>query len=360
MSSHRVGAVVIRILRQLRRDRRTLTLVFLAPLVLLSLLGYLLRGTGEPAHFAVVDSDRSVLSSALVAQLRTSGGVSFAQELRGQANSDLRTGRIAAYIVFPPGFGREVAQSHTVSPRFVLDGSEPGPAQSVMAAFQHALGDTVVRFHPDLRYVHGGPSLDALDYFGAGYIGIAVFFLVFVVTSVAFLRERAQGTLERLMASPTRRAELIVGYMLGYAVLASVQALFIMTFCLAVLHVYNAGSVVLIFVLVLLAAVGAVNLGIFLSMFAHTEFQAVQFIPLAVMPQLLLSGVLAPVSTEPALLQIVSHLLPLTYVVDGLHTVMIKGEGLTSTTFLLDAGISIGFAVLMLVGATLTLRRQLA
>jgi len=187
-----------------------------------------------------------------------------------------------------------------------------------------------------------------------------VFFMVFVVTCVAFLRERSQGTLERLMASPLHRPEIVVGYMLGFTILALVQALEVLVFALAVLHVHNAGNVLLIFGIETLLALAAVNLGIFLSTYARTEFQAVQFIPLVVVPQVLLSGVILPVSSEPGWLQVISNVLPLTYAVNALRDVMLKGAGLSWTSVQVDVAVVAGFCVLALAGATATLRRQVA
>jgi len=103
-----------------------------------------------------------------------------------------------------------------------------------------------------------------------------------------------------------------------------------------------------------------VNLGIFLSMFARTEFQAVQFIPLVIVPQFLLSGILFPVSSEPSLLQPVSNVLPLTYAVNALRDVMLKGADLSSSSLLLDIGVVTGFVVLLIAAGTATLRRRIA
>jgi len=118
--------------------------------------------------------------------------------------------------------------------------------------------------------------------------------------------------------------------------------------------------VILIFGLEALMALAAVNLGIFLSMFARTEFQAVQFIPLVVVPQFLLSGILFPVSTEPKPLQVISDVLPLTYAVNGLRDVMIKGADLTWSSLQLDAGVVAAYCVLLIVAGVATLRRRIA
>jgi ABC-2 type transport system permease protein len=177
---------------------------------------------------------------------------------------------------------------------------------------------------------------------------------------VSFLRERSQGTLERLMASPLRRGEIVVGYMLGFTILALVQAVEVLLFSLYVLKVHNQGNVLLIFGFEVLMALSAVNLGIFLSMFARTEFQAVQFIPLVIVPQVLLCGILFPVSTEPKVLQYISDVLPLTYAVNGLRDVMLKGADLTWPSLQLDAGVVAGFCVLVIFAGIGTLRRRIA
>jgi ABC-2 type transport system permease protein len=162
------------------------------------------------------------------------------------------------------------------------------------------------------------------------------------------------------MASPLRRTEIVVGYMLGFTLVALVQAAEVLGFGLLVLNLYNAGSVLLLFGIEVLLALGAVNLGIFLSTFARNEFQAVQFIPLVVVPQVLLSGLLVPVSSEPDWLQWISNVLPLTYAVDALRNVMLRGRGLESGAIQLDVGVLLAFCVLAVVAAAATLRREVA
>jgi ABC-2 type transport system permease protein len=246
-----------------------------------------------------------------------------------------------------------------------LEGSQPGLSQTIVQAVSQsfvALAGQAggVQFTPRFTFLYGGPKFDTLDYFGAAFIGLVVFFLVFVITAVAFLRERGQGTLERLMASPLRRAEIVLGYMLGFTVLALVQSVEVLAFSLLVLQVHNVGNVALIFLLEALMAIAAVNLGIFLSMFARTEFQAVQFIPLVIVPQVLLAGIIFPVSTEPGPLQALSHVLPLTYAVEGLRNIMIKGADLTWSSLQLDMGVVLGFCVLVILAGATTLRRRIA
>jgi ABC-2 type transport system permease protein len=313
MSPRRVRAITIRILAQFRHDRRTLALLFVAPIVILGLLDFLLRGSGSHPAVGVVNLDQGPLGGTVAARLESSSLVSASAMDARTAERGVRDGSLAGYVVFPTDFSQRALGERVISPRVHLEGSQPGPDQQVLGAVSQAILAAISslpvaggapRLEPQVTYLYGGPSLDSLDYLGAALIGLVVFFLVFVITSVAFLRERSQGTLERLMASPLRRAEIVVGYMVGFTVLALLQSAEVLLFSLYVLKLHNAGSVPLIFLVVVLMAIVAVNLGIFLSMFARTEFQAVQFIPLVVAPQLLLSGILVPVSSEPGWLQV--------------------------------------------------------
>jgi ABC-2 type transport system permease protein len=363
MSGRRVAAITKRLLQQFRRDRRTLALLFVAPIVILGLLGYLIRGSASAPTVGIANEDQGPLGTTVAAALARSSSITTSSVQAPDGDSKLKDGSLAAYIVFPPDFSAQ-AQGGTIAPEVHLEGSQPGTTAPVLQALQQALislgAQGSVHVQPRVTYLYGGPGFDTLDYFGAAFIGLVVFFLVFVVTIVSFLNERSQGTLERLMASPLRRGEIVLGYMLGFAVLALIQAAEVLIFALAVLKVHNAGNVALIFGIEALMAIAAVNLGIFLSMFARTEFQAVQFIPLVIVPQFLLSGILFPVSSEPKPLQILSDVLPLTYAVNGLRDVMVRGADLTSGSLQLDVGVVLGFVVLLVLAAVATLRRRIA
>ena len=364
MSAHRVAAITRRLMQGFRRDRRTLALLFVAPLVILGLLGYLMRNSAVPA-VGVANQDQGPLGAAVASALEQSKSISVTRISASDGDAKLRDGSLVAYVVFPQDFS-QTAGSGVISPEVHLEGSQPSSAAPVLQALQSALASAAsrspssIRVAPKVSYLYGGPDLDTLDYFGAAAIGLIVFFLVFVITIVSFLNERSQGTLERLMASPLRRGEIVLGYMVGFTLLALVQSIEVLVFCLGVLKVHNDGNVFLIFGIEALMAIVAVNLGIFLSMFARTEFQAVQFIPLVIVPQFLLSGILFPVSSEPQVLQWLSNVLPLTYAVDALRTVMLKGADLTWSSLQVDIAVVAGFVILLVVAGATTLRRRIA
>jgi ABC-2 type transport system permease protein len=179
---------------------------------------------------------------------------------------------------------------------------------------------------------------------------------VFILTSVAFLRERVAGTLERLQATPINQIEIIVGYMLGFALFALIQSLIILIYTIYGLKVHYMGNLFTVFIVELLLALMAVNLGVFFSTFARNEFQVVQFIPLVVVTQVFLSGALWAVEDMPTWLQPIAWLMPLTHANYALRDVMIKGYNLMEVGWYVLA--LIGFTAALIFLASRTIKRQ--
>lgn len=196
---------------------------------------------------------------------------------------------------------------------------------------------------------------DILNYLAPAILSAMALFFGFILTGVSFLRERSQGTLERLMASPVSRVELVAGYLLGFLGFATAQAIIILLFTIYALGIQYRGALWQIFVLQVIVTVGAVNLGIFVSTYARNEFQVVQFIPLIILPQFFLSGILWPVEQMPGYLQWVADFLPLTYAVEGMQRIMLTGESLLDIP--LELGVLLAFAAAMCAAAAVTLRR---
>jgi len=366
MSGHRIAAITRRLLEGFRRDRRTLALLFVAPIVILGLLGYLLRGSSATSAVGIANEDTGPVGAMVADALSHASHITTTAISASDGDAKLKDGSLVAYIVLPATFSQDV-QSGTIAPEVHVEGSQPGQDAPVIQALQQALLSVAsqvtgrnLKFQRNIVYLYGGKDFDTLDYFGAAFIGLAVFFLVFLVTIVSFLNERTQGTLERLMASPLRRGEIVVGYMLGFTALALVQSVEVLFFALAVLRIHNQGNVFIIFGMEALMAIAAVNLGIFLSMFARSEFQAVQFIPLVLVPQILLSGIIFPVASEPQVLQWISNVLPLTFAVNGMRDIMVMGADLTWSSLQLDAAVVAGYVVVFIVAGTSTLRRRVA
>ena len=193
------------------------------------------------------------------------------------------------------------------------------------------------------------------DYVAPAILGGMVLFLVFIITGVSFLRERLQGTLERLMASPVTRADLVMGYVLGFFLFAALQSAIVLLFTVWVLGVEYRGSLGEVLAFQLVVALGSLNLGILASTWARNEFQVMQFMPLFILPQFFLGGLLWPVEQMPWYLQDLSAVMPLRYAIEGLRGIMLEGKGFSGV--LPQLGFLGGFALVMLFLAGLSLRR---
>jgi ABC-2 type transport system permease protein len=199
------------------------------------------------------------------------------------------------------------------------------------------------------------PSKDILNQTLPATLAMLILFFGFLLSGIAFLRERSQGTRERLMASPVSRVDIIVGYLLGFLIFAMVQTLILFFYSVYVLKAAFHGSLWQIILFQILIGVLAVCLGIFISAFAKNEFQMVQFIPLIILPQVFVCGLLFPVEQMPNYLQWLAKFLPLTYGVEGMRALMLQGESL------LDIGKDIWvlavYAIGLMVLAGISLRR---
>ncbi|AVV41197.1 antibiotic ABC transporter permease [Streptomyces sp. P3] len=206
-----------------------------------------------------------------------------------------------------------------------------------------------------LRYVFDG-SPRTFDNIGASLLGIFPLITMFLVTSIATLRERTSGTLERLLAMPLGKGDLIAGYALAFGALAIVQSALATGLAVWFLDLDVTGSPWLLLLVALLDALLGTALGLFVSAFAATEFQAVQFMPAVIFPQLLLCGLFAPRDTMHPALETFSDVLPMSYAVDGMNEVLTHTD--MTATFVRDVLIVGGCALLVLCLGAATLRRR--
>jgi ABC-2 type transport system permease protein len=198
----------------------------------------------------------------------------------------------------------------------------------------------------------------AFDKLGAPMLGIFPFISMFLVTSIAMLRERTSGTLERLMTMPLAKIDLLAGYGIAFALLAAVQGLVTSAVAFTLLDLNSAGDPSLIVLLAVIDAVLGSSLGLLASAFAATEFQAVQFMPAFVLPQILLCGLLIPREQMSDWLSAIASVLPLTFAFDALDAVSVDGAGLSGVAD--EIAVLAGMIAVSIALAALTLRRRTA
>jgi len=366
-------ALAGRIVRQLLRDHRTVALILVVPSLVMLLLGYLLTGQAVPGRVAVLQEDRPVNTPAgevrvgeqLLVRLEESELVTLEEISGDDWRSKLEEGDLDAVLAIPEGLTRGLLSGTRRSLHLHLGGTEPGPTAQIRRALLQAVQDLAADLpgaaasplSVEIDYLYGGEDYDTLDYFAPGFVGGFVFFFVFLLTSVSFLRERSGGTIERLSASPIRTWEIVLGYLLGFSLFAVAEASAILLFALYVLQVKTVGSIGVVLLIVLLLTLGAISLGVFLSFYAHSELQVMQFVPVVIIPQLLLGGLVRPVHTMVPFLRRLAALMPMTYATRALKDVMMRGRGLSGIGS--ELAFLLGFAVLMIISASISLRREM-
>lgn len=336
----RIQALVLRIVRQFKHDKRTVALMFIAPIFVLTLMSLVFNGAQYEPKLAVIDIPEHV-KTALTEQ----GAVLFDYTME-QAEQALGDKEIDAII----GFDSSV-------PTVKLEGSDPTVNRSVLLMLQNVLQsiNPVATAKPQVEYLHGSADMSSFDNFGPVLVSFFSFFFVFLLAGIAFLRERTGGTLERLLSTPLKRTEIVVGYIIGFGIFAALQSILIAWFSIQILGLLMVGSFWYVLLITLALALTALTLGTLLSAFAANEFQMIQFIPLVVVPQVFFSG-LFNLETMVDWLRWFSYMMPLSYAADAMRDVMIRGAGWSQIAQ--DVYVLLGFSAVFAVANIFALRKH--
>jgi ABC-2 type transport system permease protein len=338
----KIRALVIRILRQFWHDKRTLALMFAAPLLILTLVSYVFNGDTYQPKLGIVD-----LPQPLVSQL-TAQSAQLTEYNKAEAEKALDDTKIDAMLWM-----------EGQTPHVQLEGSDPTKSKAVLMLMQKAakaLSPVAAGVPaPVVTYLHGSETMASFDNFGPVLVGFFAFFFVFIIAGISFLRERTGGTLERLLVTPLKRWEIVVGYVIGFGFFTMLQAALIAWFSTDILGLLMVGSYWLLLLITLLLTMTALTLGILLSAFADNEFQMIQFIPIVIVPQVFFSG-LFDLDTMAPWLRWLSTIMPLRYGADALRNIMIRGKGWGDVA--VDVYVLLGFSLVFMLLNVLALRKH--
>ncbi|PTL38819.1 ABC transporter permease [Alkalicoccus saliphilus] len=337
----KAAAVIHRILRQFRRDKRALALMLFAPILVITLLWLVLDTEEYEPEIAIVDAP--VAFTNIIEHKEAD----FSSMNMREAGRVLKAGEVDGVLSW---------EDDRLS--LILEGSDSAANRSVIRLLQETLQD-MNPLHQEITleilYLHGSAELNLFDNTGPVLIGFFVFFFVFLVGGISFLRERIQGTLEKSLASPLKRWEIIAGYLGGFGLFAVLQSLIIIFYSIYVLDMFMAGSFWNVLLITLLLALAALSLGTLLSTFAGNEFQMIQFIPLVIVPQVFFSGIFNLETMHP-FLRGIGRIMPLTYGAEALRGIMIRGEG--PSDYWMQIAVLAGFSVLFISLNILALKKH--
>jgi len=388
MNIRRVMTLARRVMRQTSRDRRTVGLLFFAPMLVIALGAILFRSDPAVIPLGVVNEDKGltipmigkiIIGQEIIDELNTNESFNIITLNQDEVDDRLRDGSVQGVISFPPDFSTLFQENHQAVLDLRLEGSNPTQSMTIIARVSEAAmkalasiattsfgltgtlpesGEAELPVRLQATYLFASEEFDTMDFVAPVYIAFLALFFVFLLACVSFLRERSLGTMERLLATPATRMEVVLGYMLGLGLFALIQVAVILFFTVWVIKIHYLGSLGLVFLVIALLAVVGVNLGILASAFARNEFQVVQFIPVVIIPQILIGGTFWAVPEMPKYLQPFAYIMPVYYANQALRDVMLKGWGLAEIwPNLLILVFMAG--VLILLGS-LTMRREVA
>jgi ABC-2 type transport system permease protein len=347
------------------RDRRTLAVMFLIPVVQLLLLGYAATTDVKHLKTAVLDQDRTPRSRALVEAYRVSGYFDIIFQADSQA------GLARAGLVIPAGYERALLRGEKAQVAFVIDGSDPAIATTALAAAQgvgQAQSIAIVARSLGSRFesapgidvetrVWYNPSMESANFMIPGLIGVILMMLTMLFTAMAIVREREQGTIEQLIVTPIRPLELIVGKVIPYVGIAFWDLLEILAIGVLWFGIPIHGSIVLLLELAAVFLVTSLGLGILISTVSKTQQEAMMLTFMLLLPSIFLSGYFFPIDAMPPFLQAVSRLVPLTYVLVIVRSIVLKGSGFSLLAGEVAALAAFGLGVMVV--ASVRFRKRL-
>jgi ABC-2 type transport system permease protein len=378
MNIRRALSVTKRIFRGLRNDKRTIALMFIAPILAMCVFGVAFSGDVKDVHVAVVNQDEGYQPLGVPVK------VSIADMIISNFDKDVlkvdyvdteeegvqRVQKGGAYgvIVFPDNFTRDI-YSRTQNPsssvsttiQVRLDKSNVNVANAIAKAVSDAVLKTMedtgnaVPVSVDADNAIYGKGAKFMDFFVPGIMAFVVFLLTTLLTLISFVGERTSGNLERLQATPLRASEIVIGYAIAFSIIGMLQSILLLVIGVTVFNIMIVGHIALAFLVIALLAVVSLSLGILLSSLAKREAQAIQFFPLIVLPTFLLAGIFWPVEAIPSWLRPLSYAIPPSYAVDATRSVMLRGWGIGGIW--VDIVALFGFAVAFLGLAVWSLQR---
>lgn len=360
----RIWSIAIRVLKELFRDKRTLALMFLAPLLVLSLMKVIFNSsTGVSVNVGTVNVEQSLKNA-----MNKTGNLEIDNySTNKQAQKALDDQKLDA-VVYYDGSDFTITYANVDASKTALVKAAFSAAQvkvnvnnmsNTLATLQARAGvqtqaQTQTRPKVHSVYNYGDQDTTYFDKILPILMGFFVFLFVFLISGMALLRERTTGTLDRLLATPVKRSDIVFGYMLSYGLLAILQTLVIVGFTIWVLGVTVTGSLLWVVLINILLATLALSFGIFMSTFAKSEFQMMQFIPIIVVPQIFFSGLIS-MDGMANWLKVIADIMPMKYAGESLTNVIMTGAGWS--TIWGDLLALVIFIVILTVGNIVGLKR---
>ena len=356
----RVFMIIKRVFKEFFRDKRTLALMFLAPILIMWLISIVFSAsTTTSVSVASVN-----IPSNVVEIMQNVEDVSLEQfQTKEEADRKLENGEVDTVIYYDNGTYNvtyaNIDSSKTAKAQQVLKSSIQGAEAKNLVEVVKKVSPKIEnkeQQQPELKeyYNYGNADTTFFNKIAPVLIGYILFFYCFLISGMALLKERTTGTLDRLLATPVKRSEVVFGYILSYSLLAIVQTIIVTLSSIYLLNIEVVGSLYYVIIVNVLLAMVALTLGLLLSTIAKSEFQIMQFIPIVVIPQMFFSGIVS-VESMGKIAVYISKILPVTYASDGLSKIILEGKSLVAVKH--DVIVLIVFCIVLIALNIIGLKR---
>jgi len=367
----RIKAIIKKEFSQIKRDKRTIAIIIMMPIMELLLFGYAASTSVDHIPTAVLNNDIGSESRELLESLTNSQY--FDLDYYAESMDDIETcidkGYAKAGVVIPPDFSKDIKNGKTAQIQLIIDGTDPTTAQTILSSaggvvqsmsveiVQETRGITVPQTLDLRSRVWYNPEMSSIYFNIPGLIGVILQTVTLMLTSFSIVRERERGTMEQLIVTPITKMELMIGKIIPYVIIGFVDIILALALSVFWFRVPIAGSIFLLLLFSLIFLFGALGVGLLISTVSKSQLQAMQLSMFMIMPNILLSGYMFPREAMPKVIYGISTVLPLTYFIKVLRGIILKGNGLAELSN--ELIILVAFGIVFLVLATLKFKKKI-
>jgi ABC-2 type transport system permease protein len=338
----RIISIILKEFIQLRRDRRTVAMIVVIPIIQMSLFGYALSTDIKNVSLVVWDASNTPESRELIESFDQTEffSVNFYATDYDDITERIESGEARTALVIPPEYSNHLHRGETAPVQFFTDGSEPtsgiqalanaslivqAKGAELMSKAQLSEVALPISLQPRVWY---NPAMQSSIFYLPGLVGLILQMLTVMLTAFAIVRERENGTIEQLNVTPLRRGELIVGKLIPYIIISYAQVILVLVTAVVVFSMPIRGNLLLLLALTALFLMFSLGIGLFISTISRTQFQAMQASVMILLPSIILSGFIFPVESMPKVAQWIAAILPLTYYLRIVRGIVVKGIGM--------------------------------
>lgn len=368
---NRILAIIKKEFSQIKRDKRTIAIIILMPIMELLLFGYAASTSVDHIPTVILNNDIGIESRELLESLVNSQY--FDLDYYAESMDDIETyidkGYAKAGVIIPPNFSTDIKNGKTAQIQLIIDGTDPTTAQTILSSAGGVVQSMSVKIIQEIKgmdveqpldlrsRVWYNPDMSSIYFNIPGLIGVILQTVTLMLTSFSIVRERERGTMEQLIVTPITKMELMIGKIIPYVIIGFVDIVLALAISVFWFRVPIAGSISLLLLFSIIFLFGALGVGLLISTVSKSQLQAMQLSMFMIMPNILLSGYMFPRESMPKIIYGLSTVLPLTYFIKVLRGIILKGNGLAQLYN--ELIILIGFGILFLALATIKFKKKI-